>query len=167
MRTIPLGGQKAAGRVAFIDDEDYGLISQHRWHVKQVNRPGRRDDGPYAVTTIRRADGYRAMVYMHNLILGFTGVDHVNLNGLDNQRANLRAATRAQNAANQESRVGTSRFKGVELHRGRKWRAHICANGHRRHLGMFATEEDAARAYDAAARKAFGPFARLNFEEDA
>jgi hypothetical protein len=166
MKTVPLHGKKAAGRVALVDDEDYELVSQYRWQVKQASRPGSRDDGPYAITTITHADGRRSMVYMHILIMGHTGIDHRNGDGLDNQRGNLRAATNSQNAANQGPRAGTSRFKGVHLHRGRKWLAYICVNGRQRHLGMFFREEDAARAYDAAAREAFGTFARLNFEED-
>jgi hypothetical protein len=168
MRTIPLHGKTAAGRVALVDDEDYALVMAYRWCVKQRERgPGRTADGPYAQTDIRRDDGRMTTTKMHNLILGCKGIDHRNGDGLDNQRANLRVATRSQNAANQGPRAGTSQYKGVSWNRrDQKWHAQICHNRYVRCLGYFTSEEDAAHAYDVAAREAFGPFARLNFEEN-
>jgi hypothetical protein len=97
-------------------------------------------------------------------------IDHVNGDGLDNRRENLRVATHAQNASNRGVRVNnTSGFKGVHANhsgRGKQWFAYITTNYKRQHLGMFGTAEEAARAYDAAAVRLHGEFARLNFPSD-
>jgi len=164
MMTVPLGGKRAAGRVALVDDQDWELDSQYRWHIFEVIRAGR-NNGPYAVTTIRLPDGKRCALYMHNLVMGRLGVDHQNHDGLDNQRANLRPATRDQNMHNLRSRIASSSsFKGVSWDRGnRKWKAQIVIGGRKRHLGLFAAGDDAARAYDAAALAAWGEYAWLNF----
>jgi hypothetical protein len=161
MRTIPLGGKKAAGRIALIDDGDYDLVTQHPWHVQEQRRSGR-PTGPYAAATVRTGSPPRgSTILMHCLILGQPGVDHRNGNGLDNRRANLRPATHAQNQRNQRPRiVSTSEFKGVSWDSHRlKWHARIA----RRHLGRFDDELAAAKAYDAAARELYGEFAWLNF----
>jgi len=166
MKTVPLHGKKAAGRVALIDDEDYALVSQYRWNVSQASRPGR-DAGPYAAAT-RILGSRRVSVRMHQLITGYPQTDHRNGDGLDNRRANLRPATVAQNAANQGSRAGTSQYKGVSwARRQRRWKAQIRVDYVLRCLGYFVAEEVAARAYDTAALAAWGDYARLNFKEDA
>lgn len=107
---------------------------------------------------------------MHRMLLGVTDhrveIDHIDGDGLNNRRANLRTATRAQNARNMMKSRGRSRFKGVDFHKlTNKWRARIVVNYVERFIGLFGAEEAAARAYDQAARKAFGKFARLNFPE--
>jgi len=104
---------------------------------------------------------------MHRAILNAPprmDVDHINGNGLNNTRENLRLCTRSQNMMNQRLKGGTSRFRGVSwLKGGAKWHAQVRANGKRLHLGLFTDETEAAMAYDAAARELFGDFARLNF----
>jgi hypothetical protein len=91
-------------------------------------------------------------------------VDHINGDGLDNRKSNLRLATRAQNGCNLRPQQGkSSRFKGVAWHVCGKWRAHISPNRTQIALGLFDDEIDAALAYDMAALAQFGEFARPNF----
>jgi hypothetical protein len=95
-------------------------------------------------------------------------VDHKNLNTLDNTRTNLRLATRSQNMFNRNKIKSntSSRFRGVCFDKRRKkWCAYITVEGKRIWLGTFDNEIDAAMAYDAAAKKYHGEFARLNFSE--
>jgi hypothetical protein len=162
MMTVPLRGAKAAGRVALVDDADYELVSPYRWWVLEERRPGRKPYGPYAATSSGPGG---APVLMHKMLTGWPRTDHVNHDGLDNQRPNLRPATQGQNMGNARPQAGrTSQYKGVGWNRQcQKWQARIKVNYKGRHLGLFAAEEDAARAYDAAAVKEFGEFACLNF----
>ena len=94
-------------------------------------------------------------------------VDHINQNGLDNRKANLRPATRAQNGQNRakyKNRIYGSKFKGVTWNRKYKnWQAQIQVNGKSRALGRFTDEITAAKAYDRAAKKYHKDFASLNF----
>jgi hypothetical protein len=92
-------------------------------------------------------------------------VDHRDLNGLNNQKYNLRKCTHAENSRN---RIATSAsgFKGVSWHKRRgKWEAHIRMHGRKRYLGSFDNPVLAARCYDVAARRLFGSFARTNFSD--
>ena len=164
MKTVPLGGKKAAGRVALVDDEDYELVNQYRWHVREDARPGHRS-GPYAGTCLPGPGGKFVFVFMHTLVTDFPKPDHIDGNGLNNQRSNLRPATAGQNCANRRG-WGRSPYKGVTPN-GRKWVARIGYDHKIRNLGNFTSEEDAARAYDAAAIELYGEFARLNFPEAA
>lgn len=134
--------------------EDYDLVRRYNWHLTYNG---------YA-----RANIGGRTVFMHRLIMnpgpGMV-VDHINGNKLDNRRENLRICTPAENARNCGSfRNSTSRYKGVHLcSRSGKWRAKIHVNKMHFKIGYFATEEEAARAYDARARELHGEFARLNF----
>lgn len=161
------------GRVAVIDFADFESVRGFNWHTKMYKGV------PYAARTfydpeiyITHGDnGCRSTVLMHRQIaelMEFPDVDHVNRNTLDNRRINLRPCTRSQNCANQKIRsTNTSGFKGVNLKRRSsgqtKWCARISVNYKRIQLGYFLTAKEAARAYDAAALKHFGEFARLNF----
>lgn len=158
MKEIPLLGSP---HVAFVDDEDFAALSGYRWHYV----------AGYAVRCPRKGEGGRK-IRMHRQILGVSPgvvVDHINGYGLDNQRKNLRVCTQRQNQFNRgkiKTRKATSIYKGVWLAKAKTnpWRAHIRVNGKPTYIGSFATEEDAARAYDQAARKHHGEFARLNFK---
>ena len=109
-------------------------------------------------------------VQMHRMIareMGITGlVDHENRNKLDNRRSNLRPADMATNSANRTKagiRAPSSPYKGVKRNgRSRRWCAQIKVKGQTRYLGSFATQEEAAAAYNRAAEEAFGAFAVLN-----
>jgi len=153
-------------RVAMVDAGDADLVLQYRWHVHAMP-----DGRVYA-----RARPNGGSVYMHRLIAatpaGFE-TDHRDGDGLNNRRSNLRTATASQNRANgaKQRRRGdlppSSPFKGVHRTRDGYLTAKIKVNGQTRYLGTFPTEEAAARAYDAAARDAFGEFAQVNFPGDA
>jgi len=150
------------GLVALVDDADFDAVNRFRWHAQ----PHRATF--YAVRNLPRSEGRRSTERLHRFLAGHWAiVDHINGNGLDNRRANLRPATNAENCANRPGIQGTSSvFKGVSwMKRNRKWAARIGHSGRQRHLGLFADEEEAARAYDAAARDLFHDFAWLNFPE--
>lgn len=149
------------GKVALIDAEDYELVSRYKWQAYK----GRRTY--YSQATVKGVGGKKTTVKMARVILGLNDpsihVDHINGDGLDNRRSNLRHATQIENARNRAVSVhNQSGFKGVCVH-GRKWQAQIRFLGHKLNLGTFATPQEAARAYDAKARELFGEFARLNF----
>jgi hypothetical protein len=150
--TVPL----TKGLQALVDDEDLeSVLSAGPWHA--VVSHGQTF---YAVHG-EWVSGKIVHTRMHCLILDAKPgqqVDHINGNSLDNRRANLRLATPTENRANTgKRRGGVSRYKGVSWHHGR-WAARIGD----RWLGQYPTEEDAARAYDAAAVEAWGVYARLN-----
>jgi hypothetical protein len=158
---VALSGKYGAGRFALVNAADYPLVAPYRWRVQEIRQPGVQPLA-YAVTSVRRPDGRESTLHMHKLITGWKLTDHVNHDGLDNRRWNLRPATVSQNLGNQRKTVGptSSQYKGVSRGRAeRKWQARICGSP----LGYFASEADAARAYDAAAFARWGDFAWLNF----
>ena len=145
--------------VALVDDEDFDrLVDGPSWYAET------RDLQTYARRDVSLGGGRRRRDYMHRVILpGHRLVDHVNGDGLDNRRANIRAASAADNVHNTRlRRDSVSGIKGVALRDG-KWAARIRHDGSTRHLGRFMTLEEAGRAYDRAARELFGEFAALNF----
>jgi hypothetical protein len=149
---------------AVVDATDLARAQQHSW------RPMVRKRTSYALTTIRREDGSAASLYLHRFLLNApTGlsVDHIDHDGLNNRRSNLRLGTQSQNLGNARNiRGGSSRFKGVTWSKIRRtWIAEIGVGGKMIYLGSFAVEEEAARAYDAAAVATWGEYACLNFPE--
>lgn len=149
MKEIPL----TQGFVAQVSDEDYVYLSMFRWTI------ARRRTKNYAMG---RIDGKPQL--MHRVIMGNPElpVDHRDGDGLNNQRSNLRLATTSQNAAYSKKRPSQCKYKGAYAHQG-KWIAAITVNYHQKHLGVFNSPEEAARAYDEAALKYFKEFAVLNF----
>lgn len=148
------------GQEAVIDPCDVMLVSQFTWHASK------NDSGRWYAATNLRADGKRKQMPLHRLLTGAGPgmvVDHIDGDGLNNRRSNMRVCTVAENQWNsRKQRVkATSQFKGV-YRAGGSWVAVIRANGARHHLGSFADEKKAAAAYDAAAMGLHGEFAMLN-----
>jgi hypothetical protein len=151
--------QLTQGRVALVDDEDFDELTKLSWCLSSRSRP------PYATTNIKISGKYRT-VDMHRYLLNpprGVEVDHINGNGLDNRRSNLRICTHAQNTRNKRS-TPRSGFKGVSLGSGCKksWTARIRADGIDLYLGSFPDPVLAASAYNKAALKYYGEFACLN-----
>ena len=151
--------QLSQGQVALVDDEDYERLSQCKWWA-QYDKKG---DRFYARCHILGTKN--AIRRMHRVVCNAPPemvVDHINGDGLDNRRANLRVCTQAENVRNAKPRKGaTSRFKGVSWHKTtRKWQARITSGGTLIHLGLFTTEEKAHDAYCNASEKYHGKFGR-------
>lgn len=149
------------GYVVQVDDADFDWLNQWKWWAKK---------GRHTLYATRKewigAD--RVNISMHRQILGLTSPkdfsDHIDGNGLNNQRANLRKCTCAQNNMNAGRKaIGSSVYKGVSISNNRKgWVARIGVSGKIKRIGKFDTEELAAAAYNEAAKKYHGEFARLN-----
>ena len=151
------------GQYAIVDPEDYYAISKYNWFAVPSGSIY------YAMRNDFAGHKY-APVSMHRQILPVPKglvVDHINNNGLDNRRANLRGITEAQNRFNRCKRAkASSKFKGVCWHKlSERWMVNISANKHRIFLGYFDDEVKAAKAYDEAAKKYHGEFARLNLPD--
>lgn len=151
-KQIPL----TQGKFATVDAADYEWLMQWNWHATMK--------GYVARTT--RVKGKTVTILMHRVIMSTPALlftDHIDGDKLNNTRANLRLCTNAQNCMNRKSRPGSSKFKGVALHkRTGVWQAYIFVNGMQKHLGCFKCEVAAAEAYNAAALIYYGEFARVN-----
>ena len=151
-------------QIALVDDKDYEFVSQYKWFAVEVN------DGYYAGRKSSRKLGKQKTLYMHRLIMDACysqEVDHINGNGLDNRRENLRLCTHAENMHNRKvTSEGSSKYKGVSWHKSKKkWASRIWLNNKQIHLGYFKDEIEAAQVYNNAALKYHGDFALLNFKE--
>lgn len=159
MKTIPL----TKGYSALVDDEDFENLSRFKWRALVKNRAG----GPpviYAMRTTPNSEGRPRSILMHSFICGYARPDHKDGDGLNNQKSNLRPATRSQQNANRRSHAGTSSpFLGVHWYSATgKWRAQITKDRKVKTLGYFTNQADAAAAYNAAALDLHGEFAHLN-----
>lgn len=149
--------QLSRGKVAIVDDEVYESLARHKWHCDSIGYAARKVWKGFKCETVRM---HRALVDAPDGMV----VDHINGNKLDNRRSNLRVCTRAQNLMNRgKQRNNTSGFKGVSYHKQcSKWMAFIKLNKRFINLGLFDTPEAAALAYNEAAKKYHGEFAKLN-----
>jgi len=150
---VPIGGGHT-----LINEEDLDEVVARRWCINKKEE-GKRTSYVRSTTTSMK---------LHQLLLGEPPegqvIDHINGDGLDNRRENLRFCTQGENHANEAKRVGgSSDFKGVSFDASRqKWSAKLMVNGETKNLGRFDREVEAAMAYDKAAFAAFGNHARLN-----
>lgn len=169
MKQIELSGKNGIGKFVLVDDENHDHLSKVKWCVHKSGSTfyARRVICPH--------------VRMHRLIMNAPNgmvVDHIDGNGLNNQKSNLRLATMSQNGANRRPLMKTKSSKYLGVHRtiikwtlknGEKrscigWVAQIAINKKGITIGRFKTEEEAAKAYDEAARKYHGDFANPNFK---
>lgn len=157
-REIPL----TQGKFSIVDAKDFDWLSQYKWQYHKNRNNGQE----YVRVSIQR-NGKMTRIYMHRLILdAYAGqkVDHRDGNGLNNKRSNLRLCTSLQNSRNMKIRKdNTSGYKGVIWHKhSKKWQANIKTAQGDLYLGVYDSKIEAASAYNIAARKYFGEFARLN-----
>lgn len=148
------------GMEAVIDAADIDLISRRNWYTQPHGNTF------YAVTTKRHGEAGPKTIRMHKLIIAVgtgLGVDHINGDGLDNRRVNLREATTAQNSRNVgPNSLNKSGFKGVCWHsRDKKWLAYIYVYKKKISLGRYDTIEEAHAAYCKAAMEHHGDFANI------
>jgi hypothetical protein len=147
---------RKSDKVALVDDEDYEYLSQFRWYCTHERHC-------YYAVSFKHINGYSVPLRMHRLILNAprgTMIDHIDHNGLNNQKNNLRFVNYIQNGQNRQPNKGY-KYKGVNSFNG-KYEAKIQYNNKKIYLGTFETEEEAALAYNDAALKYFGEYAHLN-----
>jgi len=148
MKIIPL----QSGRFTIIDDTDYDNVSRFKWTAHRLSGIWYAISTAYLGTVNSQPQLYTLL--LHRLLMrppqGME-VDHIDHNGLNNLRSNLRVCTTAQNQWNQRPRHGTSQYKGVHWQKqAKKWKAQIIVNNKYHYLGIFKNEIDAARAYNQA-----------------
>lgn len=144
----------------FIDGEDFDKIKNYTWCIANFSKRF------YIVSDLCNK-GNRKKILLHRLIMNCPDgmvVDHINHNGLDNRKENLRICTNQENLYNQRKKEGkTSKYKGVSFFkRDNNWTVRIRINGKSKNLGYFLNEEDAAEVYNQAALKYYGKYAFLN-----
>lgn len=167
MKKIPL----TKDQVVLVDDEDFRWLSLWDWNAyfdKKYSTPTY-----HARRTVhfKLPDGTPSSqtLLMSRFIMNpeyNEVVDHIDGDTLNNQKKNLRVCSHAENCRNRSPQNGR-KFKGITWSKAsKKWTACLYLMGKRKHLGYFNDPSDAAHAYDIAARKTYGKFARLNFQRD-
>jgi hypothetical protein len=151
MKTIQL----TRGKVAIVDDEDYESLSKHKWCFNIG----------YAARGVKK-NGKQSRIWMHRVInktpKGMV-TDHIDGNGLNNQKSNLRSCTHYQNIHNTKMhKDNASGMKGISWsRRDKRWQAQIMVKGQRISLGSHTTAQSAYAAYCDACTKLHGDFARV------
>lgn len=145
---------------AIVDDEDFDLVNKYKW-------TGKRDCNTYYVDSWSDKSGNLNHIRMHRLLINAKEgekVDHINHNGLDNRKENLRICNDSQNSMNRikPKHAKLSSYKGVFKTKNGKWVAQLKYKKKNHYLGRFKTEEEAALAYNEKAEEIFGGFACLN-----
>ncbi len=146
------------GLIALVDDDTAPELLGMKWYAMKSGRTY------YAIHTTPRP---QKKLLLHRILLGApvgVHVDHIDGDGLNNRIANLRLCTRSENGMNRRKELGcSSKFKGVYWDKSKaKWHARIVLDKKHKSLGRFASELEAALAYDFAAVELFGPFAKTN-----
>jgi hypothetical protein len=147
------------GLVAIVDDDDYERVASQKWYAGGSRSAiyARRD---------KMVGGKKIRIFMHRFIMNASDcafVDHINGDGLDNRKANMRLCTPDENRRNIRKTRGTSKYKGVCFHKARgRWQSFIQIDKKTLFLGLFDDEMSAALAYDTAARSHHGEFACTN-----
>lgn len=167
MKQIPLNvvrGKNKGKYFALVDDSEFTLVMKHHWHFHNVPK----GHTAYAVTNVSYPSGKRSLITMHRLLMKFPkgkDIDHIDGNGLNNQRSNLRIASRGQNLCNRGKQSNnTTGFKGVSFNKHlRKYDSEITFRGKKFKIGHFTDKIDAAVAHDLWARDIHGEFAFTNF----
>lgn len=150
-----------SGQSVLLDDEDFNYLNQFKWKAHKAKHT------IYASRNIKVSGKWKTIL-MHRVILNLndknTFTDHIDLNGLNNQKHNLRIANRSQNNANRKStKNSSSKFLGVFFNKKTgKWYASVRKDNKHNHLGYFFDEIEAAKAYNEAAKIFHGEFANLN-----
>lgn len=157
-----------SGKTILVDDEDYPRVAEFHWKAANTAERGKPEKW-YAARQVN-IDGKIWTIYLHRFLLGVPDgvtVDHIDGDGLNNQKANLRMASHRQQTWNRKHRTGASSpYKGVKKQKdSNRWTAWISHDGKSRYLGIFRTAKEAAHIFDAAARVLHGEFAWTNFPE--
>jgi hypothetical protein len=149
-----------------VDLCDMHLLIDRKWARTAAGYLRGRDS---VASAKARGLSHARMEFLHRVIMAPPEgmlVDHINHDILDNRRCNLRVTTNAGNTINRRAPLGVCGYRGVTHARSEgQFVAQISVGNRLRYLGQFSTKEDAARAYDAAAREFYGALARLNFPE--
>ena len=153
------------GKYAIVDPEDYERLNAHKWHASGHGCKFYAERVAFV-----GEDKKRVYIKMHRQIVKVEDgkfVDHINHNGLDNRKANLRPATFAENNRNRRKvKINNfrSKYKGIYWEKKQKqWGVRIMTNRTSKYIGSYKDEIEAAKAYDKAAKKYHGEFASLNF----
>lgn len=138
-------------KVALVDSDDFEKININNWYLLKGK-----------ATFYAFRDG----VYLHRLIMGFPDkpIHHINGNGLDNRKANLKILAQSTHRTTSKGRGKSSKYKGI-CKRGDKWVVSIGTRESQKHLGYYNSEIEAAKVYDFHAKKLYGEFAYLNFPD--